>query len=166
MTETTEGTLLWEPSPEFREGAAITRYMGWLASEKGLSFEDYTALWEWSVTDIAGFWSSLWDFFDINSSEPYEAVLRRREMPGAEWFPGTELNYAEHVFRNANPDGSALVHASELRPTGETGWRELETRVAAFAAGLSGMGVGRVPAERPRGGRGVSGVRVFRRRVV
>ncbi len=143
MIETTEGTPLWEPSPEFRRGAAITRYMEWLEGEKGLSFEDYTALWEWSVTDLEGFWASLWEFFDVQSSRPHEAVLGRREMPGAEWFPGAELNYAEHVFRNAQGEGPALVHASELRPTGETSWRDLETQVAAFAAGLSGMGVGR-----------------------
>src|SRR5919205_420923 len=145
MTETTEGTLLWEPSPELRENAAITRYMGWLEREKNLSFGDYTELWEWSVTDIEGFWSSLWEFFDVQASKPYEAVLGRRQMPGAEWFPGTEINYAEHVFRNVDegPDGPALIHASELRPLGETSWSELEARVAAFAAGLSGMGVGR-----------------------
>ena len=149
MTETPEGALLWEPSPEFRENAAITRYVGWLESEKNLSFEDYTALWEWSVTDVDGFWSSLWEFFDVQSSRPYEAVLGHREMPGAEWFPGAELNYAEHVFRNAGgrpgerPDEPALVHASELRPQGETSWRALGEKVAAAAAGLSGMGVGR-----------------------
>jgi acetoacetyl-CoA synthetase len=142
MTETAEGTLLWEPSEGFKANAAITRYMEWLEGEKDLRFEDYTALWEWSVTDIEGFWSSLWEFFEVQSG-PYEAVIGRREMPGAEWFPGAELNYAEHVFRNAHSDGPALVHASELRPTGETSWRELEARVAAFAAGLSGMGVGR-----------------------
>src|SRR3712207_1534871 len=95
MTETAEGTLLWEPSEGFKENATITRYVEWLAEEKGLPFEDYTALWEWSVTDIDGFWSSLWEFFDVRSSKPYEAVLGRREMPGAEWFPGAELNYAE-----------------------------------------------------------------------
>src|SRR4028119_2435858 len=118
MTETTEGTLLWEPSPEFRESAAITRYKEWIATEKDLPFEDYTALWEWSVTDLEGFWSSLWEFFDVQSSKPYEAVLGRREMPGAEWFPGAELNSAEHVFRNAHSDGPALGHASQRPPPG------------------------------------------------
>src|SRR4028119_309602 len=190
MTETTEGTLLWEPSPEFRESAAITRYKEWIATEKDLPFEDYTALWEWSVTDLEGFWSSLWEFFDVQSSKPYEAVLGRREMPGAEWFPGAELNYAEHVFRSAHGagpalvppprlgpaqggggrggrrvagagwvpgaeltyaehvfrsahgEGPALVHASELRQTEETSWGELESRVAAFAAGVVGGGGG------------------------
>jgi acetoacetyl-CoA synthetase len=143
MTEATEGTVLWEPSPELRENSTIARYMEWLERERGLSFENYTALWEWSVTDLEGFWSSLWEFFEVQSSKAYEAVLGRREMPGARWFPGAEINYAEHVFRNARQGRPALIHASELRPLGETSWRELEERVAAFAAGLSGMGVGR-----------------------
>ncbi|QIN82066.1 acetoacetate--CoA ligase [Rubrobacter tropicus] len=143
MTETTEGTLLWEPSPGLRENSTMTHYMEWLERKKQLSFEDYAALWEWSVADIEGFWSSLWEFFDIQSSGSYEGVLGRREMPGAEWFPGAELNYAEHVFRNAREDGPALVHASELRPTGETSWRGLEEGAAAVAAGLKNMGVER-----------------------
>ena len=143
MTEATEGTVLWEPSPELRESSTIARYMEWLERERGLSFENYTALWEWSVTDLEGFWSSLWEFFEVQSSKAYEAVLGRREMPGARWFPGAEINYAEHVFRNARQGRPALIHASELRPLGETSWRELEATVAAFAAGLSGMGVGR-----------------------
>jgi acetoacetyl-CoA synthetase len=143
MTEATEGTVLWEPSPELRESSTIARYMEWLERERGISFENYTALWEWSVTDLEGFWSSLWEFFEVQSSKAYEAVLGRREMPGARWFPGAEINYAEHVFRNARQGRPALIHASELRPLGETSWRELEETVAAFAAGLSGMGVGR-----------------------
>ena len=143
MTEATEGTVLWEPSPELRESSTIARYMEWLERERGLSFENYTALWEWSVTDLEGFWSSLWEFFEVQSSKAYEAVLGRREMPGARWFPGAEINYAEHVFRNARQGRPALIHASELRPLGETSWLDLEERVAAFAAGLSGMGVGR-----------------------
>ena len=143
MTETTEGTLLWQPSPDFKENATVSRYMNWLREERELSFGDYTELWEWSVTDLDGFWSSVWDFFEVRSSEPYGTVLGRREMPGAEWFPGTEVSYAEHVFRNANPNEPALVHASELRPLGETSWHELETRVAAVAAGFEKMGVER-----------------------
>ena len=77
MTETAEGTLLWEPSEGFKANAAITRYTEWLEGEKDLRFEDYTALWEWSVTDIEGFWSSLWQFFEVQSG-PYEAVIGRR----------------------------------------------------------------------------------------
>jgi acetoacetyl-CoA synthetase len=143
MTETAEGTLLWEPSEEFKENAVISRYMGWLRDEKELSFDDYGELWEWSVTDIEGFWSSLWEYFDVKASKPYEKVLAERKMPEARWFTGAELNYAEHAFRNARPDEPALVHKSEIRPLKETSWRELREKVAALAAGLKDLGVGR-----------------------
>src|ERR687897_437764 len=143
MTETAEGTLLWEPSEEFKERAGISRYMGWLRDEKGLSFDDYAELWEWSVTDLEGFWGSLFEYCDVKASKPYERVLARREMPGAEWFSGAELNYAEHVFRNARADEPAILHQSELRPLGRMSWRELEQKPAALAAGLKSMGVER-----------------------
>ena len=128
MTETAEGTLLWEPSEDFKDNAVISRYMKWLKDRRDLSFDDYAELWEWSVMDLDGFWSSIWEYFDVQSSNPYERVLGRREMPGAEWFPGAELNYAEHAFRNARADQPALVHKSEIRPLGEGLWHELRER--------------------------------------
>jgi acetoacetyl-CoA synthetase len=143
MATGTEGTLLWEPSAELKESSNMRRYMRWLGEKKGLSFEDYGDLWQWSVTDLEGFWESLWEYFAIRSSKPYSEVLSGRRMPGARWFPGAELNYAEHVFREARPDEPAVVHASELRPPGAIGWRELRERVASLAAGLRSLGVGR-----------------------
>ena len=143
MTETTEGTLLWEPSEESRENSRMSRYLKWLEDEKGHSFDGYGELWEWSVTDLEGFWASMWEFCEVEASRPYEKVLAKREMPGAEWFTGAELNYAEHVFRNARPDEPALVHKAELRPLDQTSWVELREKVGAVAAGLKGMGVER-----------------------
>ena len=145
MTETAEGTPLWEPSEELKENARITDYMEWLKAEKDLSFGDYNELWEWSVTDLDGFWSSVWEYCDIKASKPYKRVLGERMMPGTEWFPGTELNYAEHIFRHATqrPDEPAILHQSEVRPLGELSWAELQEKTAALAAGLREMGVGR-----------------------
>jgi acetoacetyl-CoA synthetase len=143
MTETSEGTLLWEPPAELKENAVITRYMGWLEEKKDLSFDGYNELWEWSVSDVEGFWSSLWEFLEVKASKPYERVLAKREMPGAEWFPGAELNYAEHAFGNARSDAPALVHRSELRPLAETSWAELREKTAALSAALHAMGVER-----------------------
>ncbi len=145
MTDTPEGALLWEPSADTRENALITRYMRWLDETKNLTFEEYDGLWEWSVNDVEGFWSSLWEFLDVRASEPYETALARREMPGAEWFPGSRLNYAEHVLRNAEerPDAPALVHGSEIRPLAETSWSQLREKTAAIAAALKEMGVRR-----------------------
>ena len=65
----------------------------------GLTFADYDALWRWSVTDLAGFWRSIWDYFDVVAHTPPTATLADRRMPGARWFPGATLNYAENVLR-------------------------------------------------------------------
>ncbi|MFN2617777.1 MAG: acetoacetate--CoA ligase, partial [Thermoleophilaceae bacterium] len=132
-----EGDLLWEPSPDVRERARITDFM------RSRGFESYDELWRWSVEDLEGFWGSLWDYFEIQSGSPYERVLGRREMPGAEWFPGAELNYAEHVFRMARDGETAIVHASELRPLAELSWAELRQQAAGIAAGLRSLGVER-----------------------
>ena len=134
-----EGQLLWEPSAEERERARLTDYMRWL----GHGFETYDELWRWSVEDLEGFWGSLWGYFDVKASQPYERVLGSREMPGAEWFPGAELSYAEHIFRVAGGDRPAIVHASESREPAEVSWEELRQQVGRIAAGLRGLGVER-----------------------
>jgi acetoacetyl-CoA synthetase len=128
-----EGQLLWTPSdPESTELARFMRARG---------FDDYHALWRWSVEDLDGFWAALWDWFEVDAS--YERVLGDRSMPGAEWFPGTELSYVEHVFRAARPGETAIVHASESQPLAELSWDELADRVARCAAGLRRLGVER-----------------------
>jgi acetoacetyl-CoA synthetase len=138
------GKPLWEPSEERRERAAITRYERWLRDERGVDLggEGYAALWRWSVGDLEGFWASIWDFFEVEASEPYERVLGDRSMPGAEWFPGARLNYAQHVFRGKDPGEVAIRHASELRELDEWTWGELQARTASIAAGLRSLGVG------------------------
>ena len=141
MTEKHEGALLWEPSEEFKRSTNISRYMRWLENERGQRFEDYGALWEWSVADLEGFWGSVWEFCGVEAHEPYTRVLANRRMPGARWFEGAQLNYAEHTFRNARPDEPAVIHRSELRPLGTLTWRELQERVASLAAGLRSLGV-------------------------
>jgi acetoacetyl-CoA synthetase len=133
-----EGTLLWEPSRAEREQAELTRYMRWL----GRGFDGYHELWRWSVEDIEGFWASIWEYFEVRASQPYERVLGSREMPGAEWFPGARLNYAEHIFRRGRGSETAIVHASELRPLAELSWAELAEQVGRAAAGLRALGVG------------------------
>src|SRR5919107_2514756 len=83
MTEAAEGTPLWQPSEEFKENANISRYMEWLDREKGLSFDNYGELWEWSVNELEEFWVSIWEYFEVQTSRPYERVLGSHEMPGA-----------------------------------------------------------------------------------
>jgi acetoacetyl-CoA synthetase len=142
-TEEAAGRLLWEPTAAQREGATITRYMAWLAEARDLRFDSYEALRQWSVADLEGFWSSIWEFFDVHATTPAERTLGSREMPGAEWFPGAELNYAEHVLRAAHELGPAVIHSSELRELAEISWGELAHDVARCAAGLRELGVAR-----------------------
>src|SRR5215208_1298894 len=119
--------------------------MRWLAAEKDLALEDYNDLWEWSVTDLEGFWGSVWEYCGVEASEPYEAVLAKREMPGAEWFPGARLNYAENILKNAEGhlDEPAILYQSEVRSLNSVTWNELRDTTAALAAGLRAMGVER-----------------------
>ncbi len=121
----------------------MTRYMRWLETERGLRFDGYQPLWEWSVTELEDFWASIWDYFGVASPTPHSAVLAERKMPGARWFEGAELNYAEHLFRG-KPDGeAAILHASELRELDQLSWAELRQQVAEIAAGLRNHGVRR-----------------------
>jgi acetoacetyl-CoA synthetase len=136
------GELLWEPSTDLVERSRLLEFMRWLERERGLSFADYHELWQWSVDDLDGFWSAIWEFFDVQADGEPRPVLGSRAMPGAEWFPSTRLNYAEHVFRGKRDEEVAILHASELRELGELRWGELRRQVAAVAAGLRDLGVG------------------------
>jgi acetoacetyl-CoA synthetase len=140
---TARGELLWRPSPESIECATMTRYMRWLAAERGLAFDDYESLWNWSATEIEAFWASIWDFFQVEASAPYSAVLPDRTMPGASWFPGARLSHPEHIFRGKRDDEVAVLHASELRDLDELTWGDLRQQVAQAAAGLRSLGVER-----------------------
>jgi acetoacetyl-CoA synthetase len=137
------GDLLWEPPDEARETSHLAAYERWLREVRGLEFGSYADLWAWSVADVGVFWESLWQYFEVSSSAPYTTPLADRSMPGARWFPGAELSYVEHIFRGKQADATALVHASELRPLGETSWGALRARTGAFAAGLRELGVAR-----------------------
>jgi acetoacetyl-CoA synthetase len=142
-TNATRGEKLWEPSAEAIERSALTRYMRWLAAERGVEAEDYEALWRWSVDELEDFWASIWDYFEVVSSGPRPDVLSDHQMPGARWFEGAELNYAEHIFRGKDEHEVAVVYASELRDLAELRWGELTEQVAATAEALRALGVAR-----------------------
>ncbi|TLZ38471.1 MAG: acetoacetate--CoA ligase [Gammaproteobacteria bacterium] len=135
------GELLWTPGPERIRRANVTAFADWLARERGRRFADYTALWRWSVEDLEGFWQALWDYFHIDSSAPHTRVLGRRAMPGAEWFPGARLNYAQHVLRREPSGGDVLLHVSESQPLTALTWEALGNRVRTLATELRALGV-------------------------
>lgn len=142
-TQIREGDRLWEPTAEVIENANITDYMRWLAAQRSLYFDDYAALWRWSVDDVAAFWGSLWEYFDIRASRAPEAVLASAAMPGAQWFVGAELNYAENIFRRMTLDRPAALYKAEDAPLVEVSWPGLYDQVNRLAAALRAVGVQR-----------------------
>ena len=137
------GDILWNPPAQPGEATQIGRYLRWLGERRGLSFDGYAGLHRWSVSDLEGFWGSLWDFFGVHAGTPHDRVLRSREMPGAQWFTDARLNYAEHMLGEEG-DGArvAIVAHSQTRATIELTFAELREQVAAARTGLAGLGVG------------------------
>jgi acetoacetyl-CoA synthetase len=135
------GDLLWTPSAELVEQANVTAFIAWLRDTRGLRLRGYQDLWEWSVTDIEAFWQAIWDYAGVQSSTPPVAVLGSRQMPGAQWFPGATLNYAEHVMRNERPGEVALYYASEGSGVSALPWDDLAPPVRVLATQLRRLGV-------------------------
>jgi len=140
-TPVREGDLLWTPSAAWVADANITAFTSWLAAERGLRFDGYHSLWRWSVEDLPGFWQAVWDYSGIDASAPPERVLGRRAMPGADWFPGARLNYAQHVLRRERPGEDALLYAAESTPVTGLDWAEFAGQVRILGTQLRGMGV-------------------------
>jgi acetoacetyl-CoA synthetase len=140
-----EGELLWEPSPERSSGSRVAHYIGWLRESRGLDFESYTALWQWSVTEVGAFWESLVGYFDVKLGGRYDRVLMRPaagEIAGARWFEGAELNYVGSALGHPDED-EAIVAVDELGSIERIEYGELRELVASAAAGLQELGVGR-----------------------
>lgn len=124
----------------------IRLYQQWLQEQHGLRFADYDALWRWSTSDLDAFWQSIWDYFALQSSTPHSAVLARNVMPGAQWFPGAQINYVRQVLRHVQPAQAAgmpaVVSRNEQGLKRELSWPELQRQVAALALHLRAQGVG------------------------
>jgi acetoacetyl-CoA synthetase len=139
----THKNILWKPSDRFINGSNLKKYEKWLGSRYGLSFESYKDLWEWSVKDVADFWESLWEYFEIIHHTPYNVVLSGDTMPGTRWFEGATLNYAEHIFRMKTDERPAIYFRSETGKIQNMSWLELEQKVAAIQAFLKKEGIGK-----------------------
>jgi acetoacetyl-CoA synthetase len=138
-----QGEILWTPTEDARERSELARYLAWLRRERDVDLGDYDALWRWSVSDLDAFWASIWDFFGVRAHTPYERVLGAREMPGAEWFPGARLNFAEHMLGDeADHDAVAIVARSQTRGPFELTFGDLREQVARARVGLQRLGVG------------------------
>lgn len=137
------GQVLWAPPAERRENSQLTVFARRVESRYGVQVPDHESLWRWSVDHLEDFWAEVWDFFDIAPGSSYDAVLADRSMPGAVWFPGARLNYAEHILRRGADRGgeTALVAVAEDGTTSEVTWDELIAQVGAVATALRRMGV-------------------------
>jgi len=139
---TIDPEVIWRPPADVRRSSVVGHYLDWLSRERGLDFDSYAELWQWSVDDLDAFWSSIWSFFDVQASAPYDAVLRHPSMPGTEWFPGSRLNYAERALAGGGDD-LAVIARSQAREERRITWDELRDQVARCRAGLLRLGVGR-----------------------
>jgi acetoacetyl-CoA synthetase len=143
-----EGAVLWQADETRRAGLNITKFITWLAA-RGHSFTGYQDLWDWSVTDLAGFWQAIADYFELIMEGECTAVVSADPMPRTRWFVGTRMNYAEHILRNENngdPTRVMLHHSSELRPSATMSWAETCGAVRKLATKLREMGI--VPGDR------------------
>jgi len=139
MPETTD--ILWTPSLEFVNNSGLRKYERWLDDQFGLKFGSYEELWKWSNDHFEDFWESLWKYFDIKAHSGYSSVIDTYDMPGARWFNGATLNYAEHIFRMKSDDQPALIFANELGDRVHVSWKELENQVSSVQSFLKEQGI-------------------------
>ncbi len=141
MSTTIDGKILWQPTEENIAKSNITRFKNWLKVRKQLEFASVQELWKWSTDELETFWAYVWEYGGVKASTPYKEVLSSRTMPGAQWFNGAHLNYAEHSFHKAIPAKPALIFQSEHKGYAEISWGELERKTAAVAQYLKDHGV-------------------------
>ena len=136
--------VLWTPTAERAQTSSMAQFIRWLEQTRGLTFETYNDLWEWSVGDLDAFWLAVWDYFEIGPGQNVSTVLAERKMPGAVWFPDNRVNYAERMLRyvSETPNKTALIVQSETTGRRELTWAELGQAVASVASRLKQMGVG------------------------
>ena len=142
QAEQAELAPVWEPDPAVADQSILAAFTRWAEREHGIDLPDYDAVWRWSVDHLEDFWLAVWRFFGIQSGQAPGQVVTTMAMPGAEWFPGVSLNYVAHVFRDRDPDATAVLEVTEAGAGTEVSWAELERQVASVAAALRGMGVG------------------------
>jgi acetoacetyl-CoA synthetase len=138
-----DGDVIWEPAADVRQTTKIGAFMEWLATSRDVHVDSYHELWQWSVTDLDGFWSAVWEFYGVQSTTPVTEVLAKREMPGAVWFPGTRLNYAgEFLRRSADRlDEVAVIGISQTRDPVEFSVGEFRDLIGRARVGLQRLGV-------------------------
>ena len=135
--------ILWQLSSEEKKNTNIWNFMEFAGKRVGRTFTDYPTLHRWSVEEPEEFWGGCWDYFHVVASKPYTRVLENADkMPGAKWFPGARLNYAENLLKWHDTDGTAIIFRNEADDRREISRRELYAQVTKLATQLRNQGVG------------------------
>ena len=132
---------LWTPSAGRAQSANITRFIAYVNRAHALDIQTYAELYAWSVREPADFWATMWDFADIRHSRSYDTALEDiRRFPGARWFPGARLNFAQNLLRFRD-DRTAFVFRGETQRARRMSYAELGDTVARLARSLRQLGV-------------------------
>lgn len=131
---------LWTPSPERAASSRMAAYMRWLGQRHGSTFDSYPQLYQWSIDNIELFWASIWEHGKIIHSNPPVTIIDSDRMPGARWFDGARLNFAENLLRYRDVR-TAIISYREDRLVARISYAELYLKVAACAEGLRRAGV-------------------------
>ncbi len=132
---------VWVPKEEKIKSANITRYMKYVNEKYSKDFKTYDELYQWSIEKLNDFWASIWDYTGIKYSQSYDKVLGKTEMPGAEWFSGAKLNFAENLLRHSDKDKDAIVFKGEGQDVEKYSYKQLYSIVAKLAKALKDAGV-------------------------
>jgi acetoacetyl-CoA synthetase len=133
--------LLWKPTEERKKSANITRFIGFVNERHNHRFQSYKDLYDWSVDKIPDFWAAVWDFVEVKSSKGYESVVDdATRMPGAKWFAGARLNFAENLLRHRD-DHTAFIFRGETQTSARMSYAELHDSVARLAESLRRAGI-------------------------
>jgi acetoacetyl-CoA synthetase len=141
---TSAGDLLWQPSLDRIEKSGLRAFRSWVNSKYQQNFNDYDSLWQWSVDNPETFWEAVWQYYDIAPGQAYQQVLSGAEMPGAKWFEGARVNFAQYLLRQGDRGDlsrTAVFAESESVAPSALSWADLREQVARLATHLRAGGV-------------------------
>ena len=140
-----ERDIVWSPSQARAEASTMAQFERFLAEKYSLSFVNYSDMWRWSIAELEVFWKAVSEFFDMRFFESAEKVLCTRQMPGADWFPGSKVNFSDQVLSRSDilSDQTAFISCSETFGRKELSWRDLQAQTASVAAAFRDMSLGK-----------------------
>jgi acetoacetyl-CoA synthetase len=134
--------MLWKPSDEYIRSTKMYAFLCYVNEKYALTLKDYPSLYAWSVENIPAFWDTLWQFFDIIVSQPHTTPVKDFDkFPGAIWFPGAKLNYAENMLRYSKLEGPAIMFRGENETRSELSHKQLYDDVVRLATAFRADGI-------------------------